>query len=313
MQYLWPVMTNKYRIVVLGLGGVGAALGAKLATHYSNSESVEIIFIARGANEQAIREKGLQFITPNGTQTIHPHVITSHPEGHIDLLICCAKTYTLEESIRSLAPCIDTNTFVLPILNGVDSSEKIKAIVPQANVLYGCIYIVSKLLSPGVVEQISPTHALHFGNNELPAEQIEKIASLLKDADINANAEENIKQRIWEKFTFISPIATYTSAYNKSIGKILEEPKDSAALLGLTKELLELAASMNISLPEDIIEKNFAVMAKMPYQTTSSMQADFVAGRNTELETLTGFVVKKARENGLHLDTYEKLYELLLK
>ena len=51
-------------------------------------------------------------------------------------------------------------------------------------------------------------------------------------------------------------------------------------------------------------------MGKLPYETTSSMQADFANHKPTELETLTGVVVK-AEEQGLQLDNYTGLYQLL--
>ena len=56
-------MQKKYRIAVLGIGGVGGFLGGKLAAAYSNTADVEIIFIARGSNAQAIKENGLKLIT----------------------------------------------------------------------------------------------------------------------------------------------------------------------------------------------------------------------------------------------------------
>jgi 2-dehydropantoate 2-reductase len=76
-------------------------------------------------------------------------------------------------------------------------------------------------------------------------------------------------------------------------------------------ELVTLAKTLKINLPADSIEKNFIVMGKLPYETTSSMQADFAAGKPTELETLTGFVVRKAEEQGMQLDAYADVYKVL--
>ena len=41
------------------------------------------------------------------------------------------------------------------------------------------------------------------------------------------------------------------------------------------------------------------------------MHVDFMAGRATELENLTGYVVRTARAHGISLPTYEKMYEAL--
>ena len=45
--------------------------------------------------------------------------------------------------------------------------------------------------------------------------------------------------------------------------------------------------------------------------STSSMHVDFMVGRPTELENLTGYVVRAARSLGLSLPTYERMYHAL--
>ncbi|MES2704028.1 MAG: 2-dehydropantoate 2-reductase [Bacteroidota bacterium] len=306
-------MQKKYRIAILGMGGVGGFLGGKLAAAYSASADKEIIFIARGSNAQAIKENGLKLITPAEEITARPDVIAAATDdiGSIDLLICCTKTYDLEDSIKALAPSVTADTIVLPILNGVDSTEKVLSLLPGAKVLQGCIYLVSKLIAPGVVQQRGEFYSLHFGGDERVQAEMPGLLHLFTQANINAIAEEHISAKVWSKFSFISPIATYTSAHNISIGKILESDEHKASLKNLMTELVTLATSLSIALPADAVEKNFATMAKLPYETTSSMQADFAAKKSTELETLTGSVVRKAAAQGIKLDAYAGMYEVL--
>lgn len=306
-------MQQKYTIAILGIGGVGGFLGGKLAAAYSRSENIEIVFIARGSQAQAIRENGLKLILPGEELTVRPDRIVedSQPTGNIDLLICCTKAYDLEGSIRALASSITSDTIILPILNGVDNTEKIQTLLPEAKVLHGCIYLVSKLIAPGVVQQRGEFHSLHFGGDKAWAAAIDKVRELMVQAAISVVVEENIEEKVWSKFSFISPVATYTSAYDISIGKILESDEHTASVKRLMTELISLAQRLNIHLPGDSIEKNFQVMEKLPYEATSSMQADFAGKKSTELETLTGLVVRKASEQGTSAATYAGLYRLL--
>lgn len=306
-------MQQPYRIAILGIGGVGGFLGAKLAAAYSSSADKEIIFIARGSHAQAIREQGLQLSTASGTITAHPHRVAAvtDPIGPVDLLLCCTKAYDLEESIRALSASITADTLVLPLLNGVDSTERLQALLPQAKVLQGCIYIVSKITGPGMVQQRGDVCNLHFGGDPSLAADMTRLAELLKDAGIHAIQETNIRERLWSKFAFISPIATYTSAHNISIGRILESEADATALKQLAQELLQLATVLEIPLPADTIEKNFQVMQQLPYEATSSMHADFAAHKATELETLTGYVIRQAAAHGIALAAYTEVYDLL--
>src|SRR6478752_9545060 len=124
------------RITIAGIGGVGGFFGGKLASHYEGAKDVEIHFIARGENEKVIREHGLKVEGHEGTFIAHPTSVTSDPArvGKTDFLICCTKSYDLEESIRQLQPIIGNETVILPLLNGVDSYERIKVLLPDANV-----------------------------------------------------------------------------------------------------------------------------------------------------------------------------------
>ena len=49
------------RYIVYGAGGIGASLGAQLAR-----AGREVVLIARGAQLTALREKGLEYVTPEG-------------------------------------------------------------------------------------------------------------------------------------------------------------------------------------------------------------------------------------------------------
>src|ERR1044071_3097799 len=129
-------MVSMKRIAILGLGGVGGYIGGKLAAHFSNSNDVEIVFIARGAHAEEIRLHGLRLITSQGEQIVHPSMITAKPEeaGIFDLVICSVKSYDLETSISAVNPCVGEHTVILPLLNGVDAAPRIRAMIPTAEV-----------------------------------------------------------------------------------------------------------------------------------------------------------------------------------
>jgi 2-dehydropantoate 2-reductase len=306
-------MQQKYRIAVLGIGGVGGFIGGKLAAAFSPSADKEVIFIARGAHAQAIRERGLQLITDEGEMLVRPDQVVEDPAalGPVDLLLCCTKAYDLENSLKALAASVTADTLILPLLNGVDHSEQVKAIFPAAKVLEGCIYVVSKITAPGAVQQKGAFYALHFGGDTALAAEMNDLLALLQQANIHALIEADIRSRLWSKFAFISPLATYTSAHNISVGKILESEEHKAAIRDLMNELVALAGSLDIQLAAGTADNNFGVMEKLPYEATSSMQADFAAHKATELETLTGFVVRKAAGQGMPLAAYDRMYQLL--
>lgn len=302
-------MASKFKIAILGLGGVGGYFGGKLAAHYSDSKEVEIIFIARGENEKAIKSNGLKLITSQGEQTIHPSLLTSQPGplGIIDLLLVCVKSYDLETSFEPLKPCINDQTAILPLLNGVDTSQRIKKILPRAEVWEGCVYIFSRLVAPGIVKEGGSINQLYFGSEQGNRKKLEQVHTIFRSAGLNAHLSADISQTLWEKFLVISPLATLTSYLDLSIGAIVSNNQYRELLLNLLKELKSIAEAKNISLSENIVQKTLEKVSSLPPEATSSMHSDFERGSSTEVDSLTAYVVKLGKELEVPTPFYEQM------
>lgn len=57
---------SKVKIAISGIGAVGGYYGGSLAAYYENNDDVDIFFISRGKNLEAIKENGLQIKNPTG-------------------------------------------------------------------------------------------------------------------------------------------------------------------------------------------------------------------------------------------------------
>ncbi|WP_242921084.1 ketopantoate reductase family protein [Pontibacter liquoris] len=310
-------MENKqdatFKILVLGIGGVGGYFGGLLAAHYAGSSTVEVGFWARGAHASAIAQNGLQLQTTQGNLTARPAYVTDDPDRlhPVDLLICCVKSYDLEESLQRVRPSIGSNTVILPLLNGVDASARIKTLFPDVEVWEGCVYVVARLSEPGIVKESGGIGQLYFGATNGDAQKLRRVEGLLQAAGIRAELSDTILHTIWTKFLFISAVATATSYLNAGMGAILEKPENKQLLLDLLGELQAVARAKGILLPNDLLPTMLQRMAALPYATTSSMHSDFQKGGKTELTSLTGYVVREGRAHQVPTPTYERLYAAL--
>lgn len=308
-------MSEKYRIAILGIGGVGGFYGGKLAEHFANSNEVEIIFIARGENAKAIQVNGLKIVTAEGEKIVRPHLVSDEPNeiGKIDLFILCTKAYDLAESIEKYRICLDENSAILPLLNGVNHGETVKAILPDADVWNGCVFIVARLIEKGIVKIDSEIRLLQFGGKDTEKAKLEKVDNIFKSAGIHTELVEDIDKTIWEKFIFISSLATLTSYLDKNVGEILNSPEHQQVLVDLIAEVTNLAKTKKINVAENIEEMTLEKIRKAPPGATSSMHADFAKKGKTELETLTGYVVRESEKLSLATPTYKRLYGELRK
>jgi len=307
-------MRNKTRIVIVGIGGVGGYFGGLLAKKYNSGNEVEIIFVARGEHLEEIQRNGLTIVDGNESFITKPHLATDDYSkiGLADYIIICTKSYDLKQTIEKLKPLIHHKTILLPLLNGISASDEILEILPTANVLKGCAFIVSKIKSPGLIENSGNVQKLSFGVDGTLNDGILYLRELMVNAGLELTVSDQISTAIWEKFIFISPTATATSYFDTPIGKVLDENLDT--VLSLIAEVKNLALAKGITISEEISDKTLHAMGSMPYEVTSSMHRDYMNKKpETELEYLTGYVVRESEKLGISTPTYHKLYQALLK
>ena len=244
---------SKTKIAISGIGAVGGFYGGLLAARYKNSEKTEVYFISRGENLQKIKENGLEIKNTFLTIRANPKLATDNPVeiGPVDYLFCCTKSYDLEENIAQLAPVIGPDTIIIPLLNGVDISERIQKILPNNEVWKGCVYIGSRLVKPGRVEKFTMKERLYFGSKDGNKARQQTLREILSNARIQSINPENIDFEIWKKFFMISTVATITSYFNETIDNIIENHIDLLITLGY--ELKSVAESKGIHFPDNYV------------------------------------------------------------
>ncbi|WP_455263430.1 ketopantoate reductase family protein [Porphyromonas sp.] len=300
-------------ITISGLGGVGGYYGAMLV-EAARREGLDrkISFVARGAHRAAIEERGLHVRTPERDFTVRPDYLAEDPHDlpPTDLLILATKSYDLEANIQQLRPIITPTTIILPLLNGADITDQIQALLPEARVWDGCVYISGRKPAAGEILLEAEREIFLFGSRgaERSAEERELFA-LLESVGVHVVNPDNIEESIRKKFLMISATATGTSYYNMTVGEALAS--HPVEMRGLIEELCTLFSALGHDLGEGAVERTVERQTFMIPSSTSSMHVDFMAGSSTELENLTGYVVRAARRIGLELPLYERMYKAL--
>ncbi len=298
-------MPSPFRIAVFGAGGVGGYYGGRLAAHYDASE-VEVILIARGENARAIEERGLTVVTSEFEITGQPALVTNDVDriGPVDLILCAVKSYDLD-GIGRLEACVGERTSILPLLNGVDASERIRSIFPSADVWEGCVYILARLSAPGVVTLTRNLNQLYFGSTRAPRAKLARVEQIFQATGANVQLVDDMPRRLWEKFIFISAWATTTTYFDADMGGVVHDAERMRVLRELLVEIEGVAKAVNAGLADDVVVATLRRVESLPTDATSSLHADFRRGGKTELESLTGTVVRLGAVHGVPTPTHD--------
>jgi 2-dehydropantoate 2-reductase len=309
------VSGEKMRIGIIGVGGVGGYFGGKLAKKYEKSGEHEIIFLVHDDHLRAIQKNGLQLFTKEGNYVARPNIATDKPleAGIFDLVFFCTKSYSLESSAQEYSACINSKTIVIPLLNGVNSSERLRVIFPQANVLGGSVYIVSSIEKPGVVRQKDGACILTFGTDDKSAGKYKYILDILLKAKIKAMLTDKISEVLWTKYLLMCPLGSLTAATGKTYGGIIDNAKLRKELKGMMEEVFAVARARKVALPEDLVDKTMKLVKNFDPDSKTSMQLDKEKGRATEIDALTFYMCKAGRDSRVPTPLHDEIFSQLIK
>lgn len=304
----------KVRILIAGIGGVGGWFGGLLAKAFFESDEVEIIFLARGQHLNKIREHGLKVVKGADEFVVKPALATNDTAeiGPVDYILLCTKSYDLDNTLLQLAPCINNDTVIIPFLNGVDSTEKIKTILPQNLVTGGCVYIVSSIAENGVIINTGNIQKLFFGLDNDTNDKLILLEKILLRAGIEATLTQDISSVVWEKFYLVGANSTATSYFDSSVGEIFADEVKAQFLFSLLEEIDRVAVAKGIPFKIDVKDATIKKLRSFPYDAISSMQRDFRrADGKTELETITGYIVRAGKELNIPVPYFNTAYKQL--
>jgi 2-dehydropantoate 2-reductase len=254
------------RFAVLGSGAVGGYYGAKLAR-----AGHDVTFIARGAHLAAIREHGLQIRSP----MLGDFLVRARAEedttrvGPVDVVIVAVKAYDNSAALPLVRPMLGPSTTILPLQNGVDSVNDLAALFGEDPVVGATTYIATALAAPGVIEQTGIYRRIVMGEvfGRLPrlSERVQSIAAALSSADIQAEAVEDGRVPIWEKFIFLVALAGFTGASRLPIGPVWSDSVARAMFLDACREIEQLQGSVvrraaRAGVPVPIISTLYALL-----------------------------------------------------
>ncbi|HVX41928.1 MAG TPA: 2-dehydropantoate 2-reductase [Gemmatimonadaceae bacterium] len=295
------------RIAVLGAGGVGSYYGALLAR-----SGVDVTLIARGEHLDAIRSRGLVVRTPEGEWTSQVPA-TSDPAavardfGRDDFAILSVKAYALDSVLPAVHEFAGRGATVLPLLNGVDTTERlVNGGVDAARVLGGITYISAARVSPGAVERSGDFQRVIAGEMDAPASpRVDTIVGLFRDAGVDATAANDIRLELWRKFVFLSAIAGVCGAARLSIGPIRDTANGLEMLIRAVREGAAVARAEGVAYSADDEAAAIQRITALPGGMKPSLLLDVEEGRQTEIESLSGTVCALGRRLGVATPVHE--------
>ena len=296
------------RIAVMGAGGVGGYFGARLA-----QAGNEVVFIARGKHLEALRAKGLSLKSPMGEATLKVEAVADPADaGGAEAVLFAVKLWDTESAAERIRPLVAGGAVVIPFQNGVESIERIGAVLGRERVMGGAAYIAARIGSPGEIVQTGTMARLRFG----PVESSQRAASqalhaACVKAGIQAELTDDIVRVLWEKFVLLVAISGTTSVARSRIGVVRADPDLRWLLAAAMRETWQVGRKRGVALADDQVAATLKMVDGLPAEMTSSMHGDLDSGGRLEAPWLSGAVARMAREAGIDAPINHAIYAAL--
>jgi len=298
------------RIAIFGSGGVGGYFGGRLALAGN-----DVTFIARGEHLRALRSTGLHVDSINGDFTVSPISATDDPSQvkSVDVVILGVKAWQIGEAADAMRPMIGASTFVLPLQNGVEAFQQLAEALGKEHVLGGLCKIVSYVDQPGHIQHAGFEPLVAFGEwDNRSSDRVAALREMFTQAGVEAKVPSDIEAAVWNKFLFIAGFSGVGAVTQAPAGVLRSLPQTRALMEHAMREILLLAKTRGVSLPDDAVNLALASLDGLPENAMSSMQRDIMAHRPSELESQNGAVVRLGQEAGIETPVNSFLYASLL-
>lgn len=285
-------------ICVFGAGSLGSLVGGLLA-----HQGHEVTLVGRDPHVEAIREHGLS-VRGEHTLEVRPAARTS-PPATAELAIVTTKAQDVPKAAEALLGVPST---VLCLANGMGGEERLADRL-AAPVLAGrCTYGADQT-APGVVE-CTGLGEIVLGPPEGGTDAMaDRVGEAFTPA-LETRVVTDMPRRRWEKLAVNAGINAPTALARVTNGALAEEPgrglARSAAL-----EVARVARAEGVELGDDQAVAALEQVVAETATNRSSMYQDVAAGRRTEVDAISGFVIERAAAHDIETPVNETLTRLI--
>jgi 2-dehydropantoate 2-reductase len=296
------------RIGVVGAGGVGGLIAGLLAR-----AGHDVALVVRGAALEAIRTRGLHVDSPLGVFTANVAAGAIEEMAPVDALLLAVKAWQVKDVAATLGPMLTSESIVVPLQNGVDAPDQCADAVGAHRAFGGICHVLSWLEAPGSVKHIGDGIRVTLGAWLTPVDaRVEALAKALDGAGIQARIASDFAAALWDKFLFIASFGGVGAVTRSGAGAMRTIPQTRALLESAFNEVFALAVAKGVAMRPDTVAKALALIDSIPGDAIASLQRDIVAGRPSELDALSGAVVRIGAELAVPVPVHTMLHAALL-
>lgn len=303
---------------ILGAGAIGSLWGC-----YAYKAGLPATMILRDQATLAAYQSagGITARLQSGTEVLPlPATCPEQQAEPIDYLLITTKAQQTLDAIAALRPALSANVTLVLMQNGLGVAETLaehfpEAVILQASTTEGAYREqVFSLVHAGRGQTLlGQSRELQRWSDAPPlsASELARVAASLSYPPLNVEPSDNIDAVLWRKLAINCAINPLTVKYRCRNGELLDNPLAASTMQAVIDEIVQFSEQTGRGAwVKDLLQQTRQVAADTALNRSSMLQ-DALAGRSTELDFITGELLRRAQEVNISLPANQKLYDQL--
>ncbi len=277
-------------VLVFGAGAMGSFFGGLLSVRQ------DVLLVGRREHMEAVRSHGLR-ISGKTVRLAHPRTATRVPSSaHPELVLVATKAYDTGAAMSALRRFARSAVFVT-LQNGLDNADVIARTASR---------VVAGTTSHGVTF-VGPGEVRHAGIGDtaigpwkgVDRDDVVRVRDVFDEAGVRTRIMNDMRRELWAKLVVnasINPLAALAGVPN---GRLVQDRGLAALLESVGREAVDVAHAEGIGLDADELVRRTRLVARRTAGNRSSMLQDLDHHRRTEIDAITGAILRAADRAGV--------------
>lgn len=296
------IQVNALPVLIVGSG----ALATLFANRLSRAGNPVTLLGSWAPALEALNQQGARVREADGRWTTAAVRAVSQTEeaGGFQYALVLVKAWQTSRAAQQLAECLIPEGVALGLQNGLGNREILAAAIGSPRVALGATTTGAALLEPGAVQ--------YGGSGAVQVQRHARLAPLLvklRQAGFEVRESADLQGLLWGKLVINAAINPLTALHAVPNGALLEDPQLRKILRRTAEETAQVAGALGIRLPFDNPAEAAEAVARRTAANRSSMLQDLQRGAPTEIEAISGEIVRQAEALGLKVPHNQALLE----
>jgi 2-dehydropantoate 2-reductase len=293
-------------VLVVGAGAVGASVAGIISSQDPGAVSV----LADAARRKRYTADGFVL---NGTRCDF-RIVAPEEGSEPDLVIVAVKTHQLARAIEDMRRHVGPRTFVLSLLNGIESEDALAEAFGAEKVLLAMILGIDAVREENRTV-FSGAGKIHYGDASNPpgswSSRVTRVAEFFRRTGVAFTVPEDMIRSLWFKFMINAGINQASAILRATYG-VFQTVADAKEIMeAAMREVVELSQFLGTGLKEADVAAWYDTLLRLSPGGKTSMLQDIEARRKTEVDAFAGTVMRRAAAAGISVPVNRTFFRLI--